>query len=429
MLEELIVAPGAWTHLGLVIVAFLDTLPGIGFFVYGEFAFVGAGAILGSGGTIIPIVAVLIAAWLGDMAGFILGQRLGPKSLPRFLKPLKRRRAMRWAKRSINRHGAWFVVLSRLLGPVAWITPFVAGSLGMSRLSFGAAAGLGVLLGGGQFILLGALGATFFDPIWTFIMAHWGVIALGIMGLGLAFMIWRWVRGPVLRMALITGAILTLLVSVNLIYFFASNAHAMPAATPAQSEVCHMPRLVRPGDTDMHLPQPVNVIWVGTTPPDQVMGQLGWQQNMTFSRDRIGIFDFIRLIRQGTPPVSELYLNGQPAQSAHQMPGTLRERLHIRWWPVGQLNGEPVHFGAISQDAEFAIKYYRAIPAIIHDIDRDVDQARDELRDQVEAQLGLETALMPLQIPGEFEDFYTNGQVLVMGNTGAMTECLTGTGV
>lgn len=424
--------PSAWTYMALATIAFLDTQIGIGFFVFGEVAFLAAGAIGAATGQWDLIALVLLSAWLGDMASFILGQRLGPRALLRVMRRQKHRRALRRARHMLSTHGAKFVVISRLLGPVAWITPFLAGSLGLSRLRFGAAAALGVTLGAGQFLLLGALGATYsqvFGAVWAWIalwiLPHWVPVMLLMAFALLCWRIWRSDRSHGRRLCLAGLAAGALFLSSNMVYFFASNAHAKPEPQPIAThqslcELGQQPLLARPGETPLHLPQPVNIAMIGERSPEALMEQLGWQRNMTFSRDSIGILTYIELLLAGTPPVSELYLNGQPAQSAFQMPGTLSERLHIRWWPAGQVDGQPLYLGAISRDEEIAIKYYRHIPALLHDIDPDVDAARATLAQQIAAlPVAPDLHLEPLQPAGEFRDYKTDGKLLIVAEASA----------
>lgn len=60
------------------------------------------------------------------------------------------------------------------------------------------------------------------------------------------------------------------------------------------------------------------------------MGDIGWYKNHTYTRNHINLFTYIQLALQNLLPVSELYLWGQPATSAFQMPGDWIERIHIR---------------------------------------------------------------------------------------------------
>lgn len=127
----------------LAVVAFGDTLIGIGFFVFGEVAFLAAGAMVAAGGSLWPAIVVLVFAWAGDVTSYAIGARYGPRLTLPFLRHHKRRRAWRRARTELATRGAVFVVVARFLGPVAWVTPFLAGSLSMPWRVFLPASGLG----------------------------------------------------------------------------------------------------------------------------------------------------------------------------------------------------------------------------------------------------------------------------------------------
>lgn len=415
----------------LALIAFLDTLIGVGFFVFGEFAFVSAGAVYARTGEVGIIALVLLAGWAGDLTSFALGRRLGIKIAPRVLRPLKRRRQWRKARRLLAHHGSGFVIASRLMGPVAWITPFLAGTLGMSPVRFAIASLPAVMIGGGQFVLLGYVGlnaASYWPFVLQFLTDHFGFVLLSAAICAGTVVTWYACGGNKLR-RLVCSALTAVLIflGTNLYYFFGSDAHAAPSGPATVSKeingICDLRAiglLAAPGETGLHLPQPINVVLLSATSPEQLMSDLGWQRNMTFSQNRVGLRTYAELLWKQRPPVSELYLNGQPARSAFQLPGTLTERVHIRWWAVGRHNDQSVYLGAISRDEELAIKYYRAIPALLHDIDPEVDKARDLLMKQV--QMGSKAqvqGLLPLQQPvddGMESDYQTDGRVLLLAD-------------
>lgn len=403
----------------LAAIAFGDTLVGIGFFVFGELAFLVAGAAISTNGAYLPAVVVLGAAWAGDVTSYFIGSTYGPRIARPFLKRSRRRKAWRRAQAELARRGALFVVMSRFLGPVAWVTPLLAGTMGMPRRTFLPAAALGVLLGVGQFIVYGALGAQMIDVILPFIANHFAVILLAACMVLAGFLVWRrsdhalWVK---FLQAVVMAT--SVFVASNLAYFFVLNSH--PAAItprPAFQDACDAtsgPFAAEPGETSMHLPQPVNVILLSDGSGAALMAALGWHHNVTFTHNDIGFAAYLRLLFQNTPPISELYLNGIPADSAHQMPGTLKVREHIRWWDMGG----GVHFGAVSKTEEIAIKYYRHLPVLLHDIDPKVDESRGLLALQVASLpsyhvVGL-ARLKPAVPDGIVADYETDGAILVV---------------
>ena len=378
----------------LALVAFFDTQIGVGFLVFGEVAFLAAGVAFGITENVTFLLVVFVAAWLGDMSSFALGRHYGARPFLRFLKPAKRRRTWRWAQGLLRNHGMKFVVVSRFLGPAAWVTPFLAGTLQMPMQRFAPAAGIGVALGIGQFVLLGYLGVRGISQLQgmlAVVSAHAGSIILFTL-IGVTMMvIWHFsTRKATTRLILGFVASLGIFTGTNLVYFFAIDAHAQSINQLANQplEVCALPKenlLAFPGGTDLHLPQPLNVVLISSRKLDEVMVELGWQQNQTFSKDNISLQTYVRLLMNKTPPVSELYFNERPADFAFQMPGTITERLHIRWWQVGVSGDQNIFLGAISRDEEIAIKYYRTISALLHDIVPEVDQERDTFAAQISA--------------------------------------------
>jgi membrane protein DedA with SNARE-associated domain len=418
-MDQLIhMADTPWGWAALALIAFGDTLIGVGFFVFGELAFLTAGALFATTGSPLPALIVLLAGWCGDLASFALGRRAGPRVVAGLMPTPKRRRAWRQSKSALTRHGATFVILSRLLGPTAWITPFFAGVSGMRPTAFAAASCVGAILGIGQFLVFGAVGINVLTVIWDMLAVHLWAVLTALMVVLCAAFVWRRCRAGLLsKITRSTGAGIALFLTINASYFFLFNLHSVEGApAPSYASVCEARTsnfLVTPGDTALHLPQPVNLLYLSPRSGADLMADLGWQRNKTFSRDDISFVTYLRLLWNNTPPVSELYLAGAPANSAFQLPGTLKQREHIRWWTAGSFS-----FGAISQDEEVAIKYYRHLPVILHDIHPDVDRSRDMLATQIAAHPELRVlGYAPLGTPVVEDlasDYETDGRVLVV---------------
>lgn len=403
--------------------AFGDTLIGVGFFVFGEVAFLTAGALWAQQGLLWPALLVVVAAWLGDVVSYALGRRFGPRLSLRLLHRLNRRRHWRRAALALQHRGGGFVILSRLLGPTAWVTPFVAGTLGLAPRVFLPAAGVGVLLGVGQFVIYGALGLEVLSWVGPLLQPHLWAIALITGLLTNVYLVLRNSAGSLpwrgAKALLVAGL---LFASSNVAYFFVLNPHGpAPAAAAPAGSVCALAEAsftVSPGPTALHLPQPVNVIVLSEAPVasavEDAMTQLGWQRNQTFSHDQISFGLYLRQLLSRTPPVSEMYLNARPADSAYQLPGTLKTREHIRWWH--QEAG--LSLGAISRDDEIAVKYYKHLPVLLHDIDPHVDRSRALLAAQVGSHVAFEVAgyaaLGQRVGDDDLGDYQTDGLVLVL---------------
>lgn len=188
-------APDAWLLLILFGGAFLDALPGPCLFILGEPFFLMAGHLLHETGSVWPAISVLVGALLADQTGFWIGQRAATPLKRLVLARSGRRRAYRRARQGLQSRLILFVAVSRLLGPVAWITPTLAGSLDVSWLRFSLGSVLGVVIGVGQFILYGWLLAAGValagGDLGHWVQAHALYLLIGANLLGLAG-IWLW---------------------------------------------------------------------------------------------------------------------------------------------------------------------------------------------------------------------------------------------
>lgn len=149
------------------------------------------------------------------------------------------------------------------------------------------------------------------------------------------------------------------------------------------------------------------------------MNQLGWIENKTFSRNDINLVDYFLLMRNKTPPVSDLFWNGRVQDMAFQLPGNLLKRSHIRWWNAGRNNGEQqVWLGALSYDDGLTFTPYRGIVTMLHSIDSDVDKERDKFKRTIDLlSNNLSTSKQAYSAPiskDEEHDYYSDGEILVI---------------
>ncbi len=142
--------------------AFFETLIPTSLFVMGE-VFLLAGALLAGMG-ILNVWAVLAAMYaggiLGDTASYWLGRRYGSILFERLMRwPLVGRLFhednYRRGAEFFQRRGAAAVFIARLSGPLSWVMPAMAGVFRLDYASFLKWNTLGVLVGIGQFIVVG----------------------------------------------------------------------------------------------------------------------------------------------------------------------------------------------------------------------------------------------------------------------------------
>ncbi|WP_213865033.1 LssY C-terminal domain-containing protein [Vibrio crassostreae] len=415
--------------LGLFLGALGDALIGPNLFVPGEPFFIAAGFQLYSGAWM-ALVLVMLGGLLGDQLSYFIGYKYGAKAQRRLIKfRPKTKRLIARCRYLVAHKGTYIILFARLLGPIAWVVPFIAGSHRVPWRNFSALAVIGLALGGGQFVAWGMLLAhgvenfPWLNSLKIFISEHHSLI-VGVFAV-LVFTIigyrmkWR-------RLVLKSSALLLAWV------LFANYAHFFWKADDFQNqpETAQIYKVdwnsvtykAFPGKSSFYSAQAINVIYVGATPRD-LMKQLGWIENQTFSRNEIEWAGYLALLRDKTPPVSDLYWRDKPQDMAFQLPGNLMKRSHIRWWRAGVdiKTNQPQWLGAISYDDGLKVTPYSGIVTVLHNIDPNVDEERDRLANQIRMSLpDIELDKYPLatvEVINEDHDYYTDGRILMIGST------------
>ena len=130
---------GAWAYLLVAGLAFLETGAFVGLIAPGETAIVLGGVVAAQGGIDLPVILLVawVAAALGDLASFLLGQRLGCRFLiargPRLGVTAAR---LERVEGFFDRHGAKAILIGRFIGIVRAVAPFLAGASGMRLRAF-----------------------------------------------------------------------------------------------------------------------------------------------------------------------------------------------------------------------------------------------------------------------------------------------------
>jgi membrane-associated protein len=130
---------GAWAYLLVAALAFLETGAFVGLIAPGETAIVLGGVVAAQGGVDLPVILPVAwaAAALGDLASFLLGQRLGRRFLitrgPRLGVTAPR---LERVEGFFDRHGPKAILIGRFVGIVRAVAPFLAGASGMRLRAF-----------------------------------------------------------------------------------------------------------------------------------------------------------------------------------------------------------------------------------------------------------------------------------------------------
>lgn len=406
--------------------AFLDATIGPNLFVPGEPFLLAAGYQLHQG-IIWGVIAVFMGGWLGDQLSYFIGKRSGSKAQRKLIRwQAKTKRPIARCRLLMKKRGNAILIFARLLGPVAWVVPFMAGSVNVSWKRFTACSSIGLILGVGQFVIAGYLLATGLqtwlplDSLKLILIEHKLLIASVLVAVTFTVVAWKknWSR----KWTKSLTALVLCLVAANYGHFFYladDNVEQVESTEIQPIAFNDLGFKVYPGRSNVFDAQAVNLVYVGES-PRTLMQELGWLENQTFSRNDIELSDYVSLLKQKLPPVSDLFWNGKPQAMAFQEPGSLLKRSHIRWWQAGHeaSSNQSVWVGAISYDDGLKLAHYSGIVTVLHRIDPNVDSERDRLANQIEmSHLALVGELHSLAQPVAMDnkhDYYSDGNVLLI---------------
>lgn len=136
--------------------SYFETVVGPGFFIYGEFFFLPGAILAGARVLNIWLVAIttILGGILGDFTSYGLGQKYGLslfKEGNRFFTPENHKKGALF----FEKYGAKGIFFARLLGPLSWITPFLAGTYKIPRNTFFKYNIPAVIVGIGEFLVVG----------------------------------------------------------------------------------------------------------------------------------------------------------------------------------------------------------------------------------------------------------------------------------
>ena len=406
--------------------AFLDATIGPNLFVPGEPFLLAAGYQLHQG-IIWGVIAVLVGGWLGDQLSYFIGKRSGSKAQRKLIRwQAKTKRPIARCRLLMKKRGNAILIFARLLGPVAWVVPFMAGSVNVSWKRFTVCSSIGLILGVGQFVVAGYLLAAGLqtwlplDSLKLILIEHKLLIASVLVAVTFTVVAWKknWSR----KWTKSLTALVLCLVAANYGHFFYladDNVEQVESTEIQPIAFNDLGFKVYPGRSNVFDAQAVNLVYVGES-PRTLMQELGWLENQTFSRNDIELSDYVSLLKQKLPPVSDLFWNGKPQAMAFQEPGSLLKRSHIRWWQAGHeaSSNQSVWVGAISYDDGLKLAHYSGIVTVLHRIDPNVDSERDRLANQIEmSHLALVGELHSLAQPVAMDnkhDYYSDGNVLLI---------------
>ena len=403
--------------------ALLDALIGPNLFVPGEPFLIAAGFQLHQG-IWTGVIAVLFGGLLGDQLSYWIGRRFGRRAQSWLMQwQPKTRRPIARCRLLLQRKGNAVLVFARLLGPVAWIVPFIAGVNRIKWDRFSLFSTVGLLLGVSQIVLWGYLLAygieTFpwMESLKIFIDEH--LQSLLVASLVTVFIVigykYQWKRLVLKSIGLVIIGVSYL----NYSHFFwlADDISEKLDSTPIVFELSETSFKVFPGVSSIFDAQAMNIVLIGESPVT-LMNNLGWIQNKTFSRNDIDIKKYFTLMKGNTPPVSDLFWQGRTQDLAFQLPGYLLKRSHIRWWYAGQKKNENVWLGALSYDDGLTITPYRGIVTLLHSVDPDVDKERARFEKSIQTNVSdlvvMKQKISAPIVEDDLHEYFTDGNILII---------------
>ncbi|MGF1701523.1 LssY C-terminal domain-containing protein [Photobacterium makurazakiensis] len=408
----------------------LDALIGPNLVVPGEPFLLAAGYLLASG-ALYGVIAVFMGGFIGDQLSYFIGCKYGGQGrrwLGRRIK--KTRRPIAKTRLILKKRGPWFIALARLLGPVAWIMPFLAGSYAVPWHIFTFYSAIGLAAGIGQFVLIGFLVGKgihllpSWDTVLLFLQEHSVLlIAITLATIACATLYRLDARKKWFSMSVCW---LISLGAANYYHFFHSNAYSIEWISSANASATNTEQLVSletldykiyPGLAPVYKPQPINVVIIGEH-PSILMAEQGWIENKTFSKDDLNLKQYLALMTDELPPISDLYWAQQPQLLAYQHKGDIVQRRHIRWWYAGkeQSTSKEIWMGSVSYDNDLKLAHYKGMITVLHAIDPDIDQERDRIIEAID-NTKWSASYRRLGDPKAYSKsnhYFTDGQVLVL---------------
>jgi len=433
-----------------------ETIIGFSFFIYGEIFFLSGSIMAGMG--ILNIWLVIMVLYLGGILGDNISYFLGRKYGFAFYSTLKN---IRFFKRFINKknftkgirffrkYGALSVFFGRLLGPISWITPFVVGAYKLEYKKFLPYEIMGVLIGIGQFIIVGYFFGRHFDVLLKVVETYIFVVLFFLILVFLLYyflkkkrIIYQWKiifkedkKKAIDRMVKDSFMSLAVIFLIYLLFlffiFFVDNSkektdfsRIYDASMISNPQDCKKLGLYYI-DSKKNIIQPINII-IKTTLGVKDITDDSWIKNDIFRQNHISFIEYIHLLQEKVPPVSSLYFDGIAQNYAYQYKtDSLSKREHIRFWEFSSKKSNlKVYYASISYDDGYEFSFYNYFFTPIHKIDKDIDKSRDFFYNYLLSRKDLKVKCHYIQTkckvkekigdnePSEEQKYYTDGKIL-----------------
>ena len=433
-----------------------ETIIGFSFFVYGEIFFL-SGSIL-AGMDILNIWIVMLVLYsggiLGDNISYLLGRKYGLAFYSklkdvRFLNKIINRRNLKRGVKFFKKYGAVSVFFGRLLGPVSWITPFIVGTYKLEYRKFLPYEIMGVLIGIGQFIIVGYLFGRHFELVLQVVETYIFVLIFVFIILFLLYyylkkkkIIYRWrvalredrkkAINLVVKYTATSLSVIFALYMLFLFFIFFIDTHKEKVDFSKAYSVKQIPNIddcKKYGlyyiDNKKHTVQPINIVLNTTLDVKDIVDD-SWVKNDIFRQNHISFLEYVRLLKERVPPVSSLYFLGLPQNFAYQYKSdSISKREHIRFWEFDSAKSKlKKYYASISYDDGYQFSFYHYFFTPVHKIDKDIDKSREFFHQYLLSRKDLKVKCHYIQTkckikelkgdnePAEEQAYFTDGKIL-----------------
>ncbi len=429
-----------------------ETIMGFSFIIFGELFFL-AGSIMAGMGilNIWEVIFVLyIGGILGDSISYFLGFKYGIRIYGKFKK-------IKLFQKFINdenytkgvnffqKRGAISVFFARLLGPISWITPFVAGIYKLNYKKFLFYNILGVIIGIGQFIIVGYFFGKHFDAILNIVSTY--IIIIIFLLISVFFLYYFLKKRKLLsriknifaenkkqaisfvaKNFFISIAVLLLLYLLFLFFIFFTGTpeeyKQIPHTQTISIDLNNCKKLQLYYDSNKKNPiQPINIILTSKLKLSDMFGK-DWKKNKIFDVNKISFLEYVRLLKNKIPPISSLYFDGFAQDGAYQFKSnSIEKRQHVRFWKFKEKSLNK-YYGSISYDDGYSFNFYNYFYTPIHSISKNIDKSRDFFYHYLLSRKDLIITCKYIQTkckikdikgdnePSEEQMYYTDGKIL-----------------
>ena len=128
---------GTWNYLIAFLASMLESFPVIGALLPGQQVMLLVGGFYGRDHIVGVLALSVVGACLGNAAGYFLGKYMGLAFFETYGQSFGiGRTELRYLHGSIEKNGAWFVILGKFHNLTRSFVPFIAGSMGMASARF-----------------------------------------------------------------------------------------------------------------------------------------------------------------------------------------------------------------------------------------------------------------------------------------------------